>query len=219
MKKHGRESIVQITDPDIENYARSMTSPESDVIKRLVESSTENLEFIDMLSGNLIGQLLKMLVRLTKAKRILEIGTFTGYSALMMAEVMPDDGEIITIEMNMKFQELAEKHFEELDSGRKIRLLKGNAQELIGELTGTFDLIFIDADKISYQLYYERSLELLSAHGLIVVDNVLWGGTVLKPIDHKAEALHKFNESVSNDDRVDQVLLPLRDGLTLISKK
>jgi len=137
----------------------------------------------------------------------------------MMAEELPDDGGVITIEMNLKFQELAEKHFDEIDFGRKIKLLKGNARELIDEFTGPFDLIFIDADKVSYQFYYERSLELLSANGLIVVDNVLWNGTVLNPDDQKAGALHQFNETVANDDRVAQVLLPLRDGLTLIRKK
>lgn len=219
MKKHEREPIVHITNPDIENYARRMTSPESETIQKIVESSDKELEFIDMLSGNLVGQLLKMLVKLTNARRILEIGTFTGYSALTMAEVLPEDGEIITIEMNLKFQELAEKHFEKYDSEKKIKLLKGNALDLIEELTGAFDLIFIDADKISYQFYYECSLELLSTNGLIVVDNVLWDGTVLNPDEPKAEALHRFNETVANDDRVEQVLLPLRDGLTLICKK
>ncbi len=196
-----------------------MTTPESEAIKALVASSDVELEYIDMLSGNLVGQMLKMLIQLSGAKRILEIGTFTGYSAIMMAEALPDDGEVVTIEMNLRYQKLASKHFGEFDDHNKIKLLEGNARELISGLKGEFDLVFIDADKLSYESYYKETLPLLKQGALMVVDNVLWDGTVLDPEDQKAQALHKFNRMVSQDNRVEQVLLPVRDGVTIIRKK
>lgn len=196
-----------------------MTTAESEQIKELVASSDQELEFIDMLSGNLVGQMLKMLIKLSGAKRVLEIGTFTGYSALMMAEALPSEGQMITIEMNLRYQELAEKHFERFDVENKIRLLKGNAQELMDELEGEFDLVFLDADKISYPLYFEKSIAKLKSGGMLIVDNVLWNGTVLHPDDEKAAALDQFNKMVADDLRVEQVLLPVRDGLSLIRKK
>ncbi|MBD3615572.1 MAG: class I SAM-dependent methyltransferase [Gracilimonas sp.] len=219
MKKHRDTPFVQITDQDVEQYALEMTSAESEQIKELVALSDQELEFIDMLSGNLVGQMLKMLIKLSGAKRVLEIGTFTGYSALMMAEALPGEGQVITIEMNLRYQELAEKHFERFDAEDKIRLLKGNARELMDELEGEFDLVFLDADKISYPLYFEKSIAKLKSGGMLIVDNVLWNGTVLHPDDEKAAALNQFNKMVADDLRVEQVLLPVRDGLSLIRKK
>lgn len=219
MKKHRDKSIVQITDAKIEEYARAMTTPESEGVRALVKSSDAELEYIDMLSGNLVGQMLRMLIQVSGAKRILEIGTFTGYSAIVMAEALPDDGEIITMEMNIRYQELASKHFQKFDHLNKIKLLEGNARELVSGLSGDFDLIFIDADKLSYEDYFNQTLPLLKQGGLMVVDNVLWDGTVLDPEDHKAQALHEFNKMVSHDNRVEQVLLPVRDGVTIIRKK
>lgn len=219
MKKHRNKPIVQITDSEIEDYARQMTTSESEDIQSLVASSDSELEYIDMLSGNLVGQLLKLLIKISGAKRVLEIGTFTGYSALTMAEALPEDGEIITMEMNLRYQELASRHFKQFDPHNKITLMKGNAQELIEELSGTFDLVFIDADKISYSQYFDQSLPLLNSGGLMVADNVLWDGTVLDPSDPKAEALNEFNQKISEDERVEQVLLPVRDGITIIRKK
>lgn len=219
MKKHKDRSTVQITDAKIEDYAREMTTNESESVKSLVTSSREELEFIDMLSGNLVGQLLKMLIKISGAKRVLEIGTFTGYSALTMAEALSKGGEIITIEMNMRYQDLAEKHFKKYDIDQKIRLVKGNAQDEIEVLKGVFDLIFIDADKLSYELYFQKTLPKLKTGGVMVVDNVLWNGTVLDPRDEKSSALSAFNKQIAHDERVEQVMLPVRDGLTIIRKK
>jgi caffeoyl-CoA O-methyltransferase len=219
MKKRKDPMSVQIADQSIEKYAQEMTTLESEALRSVVSSSDEELEYIDMLSGNLVGQLLKMLIRICGAERVLEIGTFTGYSALTMAEALPDKGEVITVEMNLRYQEIASKHFEVYDTGRKITLLKGNARELVGALEGSFDLIFIDADKLSYEFYYDTTIDKLDHGGIIVVDNVLWDGTVLEPGDPKSEALDAFNRKVAKDDRVEQVMLPVRDGVTLIRKK
>lgn len=218
MKKHRHDPIVQITDQRIEEYSLRMTTNESERVKDLVASSRSQLDYIDMLSGNLVGQILKMLIKISGAKRILEVGTFTGYSAVMMAEALPEDGELITIEMNILYQEVAERHFNRFDTKNKITLMKGNARELMKDLRGSFDLIFLDADKVSYAFYYEQALIRLKSGGLFVVDNVLWNGTVLDPADHKAEALDQFNRIVKQDERVEKVLLPVRDGLTVIRK-
>jgi len=152
------------------------------------------------------------------AKRVLEVGTFTGYSALTMAEALPDDGEVVTMEMNIRYQDLALEHFSRYESGNKIHLIKGDALELISSVKGEFDLIFIDADKLSYAFYYDKAIQKLNSGGIIVVDNVLWDGTVLSPEDAKAKALNRFNRIVAQDDRVEQILLPLRDGVTLVRK-
>ncbi len=218
MKKHRKKSIVQVTDPEIEQYAEAHTSEESEMIQKLISSSDDQLQYIDMLSGRLVGQLLKMIVKISGAKRILEIGTFTGYSALMMAEALPDDGEIITLEMNLKYQKIAQSHFDASDHGNKIKLLKGNAQKTLDEVSGTFDVAYLDADKLRYVFYYEQIIPLLNLGGLLIADNVLWDGTVLEPEDEKAKAIASFNQLVKEDERVEQVLLPIRDGLNVIRR-
>lgn len=218
MKKPKESDSVQIANHNIEKYAQEMTTSESEALKALVASSDKELEYIDMLSGNLVGQLLRFLIRISGAKRVLEVGTFTGYSALTMAEALPDDGEVVTMELNIRYQDLALEHFKRYDSGNKIHLIKGDAKELLSSVKGNFDLIFIDADKLSYEFYYETAIQKLNSGGIIVVDNVLWDGTVLVPEDPKAKALDRFNRIVAQDDRVEQVLLPLRDGVTLVRK-
>lgn len=219
MKKHRHKPLLEITNPEIQDYAEAVTTPESEAIQQLVQSSDAELEYVDMLSGNLVGQLLKLLIKISGAKRILEIGTFTGYSALTMAEALPEDGKIITLEMNLRYQELAEKHFEDSVHKNKIILKKGSALELLEEIDGTFDLIFLDADKVRYPVYYKKLLPKLRSGGLLVADNVLWDGMVLKPEDEKSKAIDEFNRIVADDYRVEQVLLPVRDGISIIRKK
>lgn len=218
MKKHRHKPIVQITDPKIDHYSEEHTTSESEDIQNLIKSSDEKLQYIDMLSGRVVGQLLKMIVKISGAKRILEIGTFTGYSAIMMAEALPEEGELITLEMNLRYQELAQKHFDESNVGYKIKMMKGNAQETINGLKEIFDLVYLDGDKLRYEFYYEKVLPLLTSGGLIVADNVLWDGTVLNPEDAKAQAISAFNKKVAEDERVEQVLLPVRDGVNVIRK-
>lgn len=219
MKKHRHKPLLKITNPKIQDYAEAMTTPESEAIQQLVQSSDEELEYVDMLSGNMVGQLLKLLINISGVKRILEIGTFTGYSALTMAEALPEDGKVITLEMNLRYQELAQKHFKGSIHKNKITLKKGNALELLEEIHGSFDLIFLDADKVQYPVYYEKILPKLRSGGLLIADNVLWDGMVLKPEDEKSKAIDEFNRTVADDYRVEQVLLPVRDGISIIRKK
>ena len=218
MKIHRGNPIVPITHPDIEAYSEAHTSPESEGVRALIESSDRELKYIDMLSGKLVGQLLKILVQVSGAQRILEIGTFTGYSAVTMAEALPDDGELITLEMKGRYINLARKHFLESTVAHKITLVEGNAQETIDELEGEFDFIYLDGDKLRYSFYYEKSIKKLKSNGLLVVDNVLWDATVLNPHDNKSQAINDFNKLVSEDTRVEQVLLPIRDGVNVIRK-
>lgn len=209
---------MQIIDPDIETYAERHTSEESAIIRELVDASEQELEHIDMLSGRVVGRFLAMMVRISAARRILEIGTFSGYSALCMAEALPPDGELITCEYNERYEALARSFFEKSEHGKKISLKMGPALETIEELEGTFDLVFLDADKVNYPEYYCKVIPLLGSGGVLIVDNVLWSGTVLDPEDDKALAIDKLNKMIADDDRVEQVLLTVRDGLTLVRK-
>lgn len=209
---------MQIIDPDIETYAERHTTEESAIIHELVDASEQELEHIDMLSGRVVGRFLAMMVRISAARRILEIGTFSGYSALYMAEAIPPDGELITCEYNERYEALARSFFEKSEHGKKISLKMGPALETIEELEGTFDLVFLDADKVNYPEYYRKVIPLLRSGGLLIVDNVLWSGTVLDPEDDKALAIDKLNKMIADDARVEQVLLTVRDGLSLVRK-
>jgi len=207
---------MEITNKQIADYCESFTTEEPDIVKELVEASDDDLEFIDMLSGRQVGMLLKMLVQISGAKRILEVGTFTGYSALMMAEGLPDDGRIITIEMNRRYERISGQFFEREPYNRKIRQITGNALEEIPKLDGPFDLIFLDADKIHYPEYYRLAKEKSRPGTLIVLDNMLWSGDVLTGANPKAEAIHRTSEMIRDDAEVEQVMLPLRDGVMVV---
>lgn len=210
---------MDIIDSDIEKYAEEHTVEESELLRELVKVSNENLEYIDMLSGRVVGQFLAMLVKLSGAKRILEIGTFSGYSALSMAEALPEDGELITCELNERYEKLARSFFEKSEHGHKITLRMGPALQTIEKLKGSFDFVFLDADKVNYPAYYQKVLPLMNSGGLIVIDNVLWSGDVLEPSDEKSNAIDKLNNIIKEDSSVEQVMLTVRDGLTLVRKK
>ncbi len=174
-----------------------------------------------MVVGPLEGAFLKMMVRLVGAKRVLEIGMFTGYSALCFAEALPADGQVITCEINEKSATLARTYFARSPHGRKITVRMGAALDTLRDLAGPFDLIFIDADKGNYVNYYTRARDLVSAQGAILIDNVLWSGDVLKqpPPDPSTAAIQELNRLVASDSSVDAVLVTLRDGVMVVKWK
>lgn len=207
--------------PEIEAYAQAHSMPESDAARGLREETQRTMEYAQMLVGPLEGAFLKMVAQLVGARRVLEIGMFTGYSALCFAEAIPDDGCVITCEIDESSAALGRKHFAKSPHGRKIEIRLGPALETMRELTGPFDLIFIDADKIDYLNYYRRALDLLSPAGVILIDNVLWDGDVLKqpPPDEKTAAIQELNRTVAGDSRVTASLVTIRDGVLMVRKK
>jgi caffeoyl-CoA O-methyltransferase len=172
-----------------------------------------------MMVGHGEGLLLRLLVRLSGARRVLEIGTFTGYSALAMAMALPADGELITCDVDPTATTLAQKFWAKSPHGKKIRLVLAPASDTIPTLQGPFDLVFIDADKPGYIRYWEAALPLVRAGGAIVADNVLWSGRVLEPKDDSTRAIVAFNTHVMKDARVEHVMLPIRDGVTIAIKR
>src|SRR5699024_2743541 len=203
----------------IEQYVRAHTTSESSHIQELVEASDDELEFVDMMSGRMVGRLLALLIKLSGARRVLEVGTFTGYSALSMAEAMPMEGKIYTCEYNERYEDIVRRFFEESSQGSKIKLVMGKALETVPDIPGKFDFIFLDADKINYPDYYNLLLPRLNEGGLMVIDNVLWDGKVLDPQTDKAKAIDKLNARISEDESVEQVMLPVRDGVTIVRKR
>ena len=209
---------MEFLDEKIEEYAFNHTSYEGNLLKRLEEETYEKLEIPQMTTGRIEARFLKLLARLVGAKRILEIGTFAGYSALSMAEALPEDGELITCEIDPEAIVFAKRYFDLSPHGKKIALLEGAALDSLKSISGSFDMAFIDADKENYSNYYEAILPMIRYGGIIAVDNVLWSGRVLDPKDKSDKAIHQFNERVIQDKRVESVLLTVRDGLNCIIK-
>ncbi len=174
-----------------------------------------------MLTGHLEGRFLKMLVAISGARRILEIGTYTGYSAISMAEALPADGELISCEIDESHAEMARKHIATSPDAAKIEVRVGPAIDTIAALDGTFDMIFIDADKTSYRAYYDAVLPRLSARGFICIDNVLWSMQVADASDDSPStvALRELNDFIVNDQRVECVMVPIRDGVSIVRRR
>jgi caffeoyl-CoA O-methyltransferase len=168
--------------------------------------------------GALEGQFLKMLATMTGARRILEIGMYTGYSTLAWADALPKDGRIVTCEINPEFVEIAKRHFTESPHGHKIEIKLGPALESLKKIWGPFDICFIDADKENYGAYYDQCIELARPRGLIILDNMLLSGDVLEPTDARAAAVDTLNKRIRNDPRVENILLPVCDGIMLVRK-
>ena len=190
---------------------------QSDILAE-IERHTHLKEMMpQMLSGYLQGQFLALISKLVQPKRILEIGTFTGYSAVCLAQGLTTDGKMITLEVNEELEKPVNAFFKKAGLGDKIEMRIGNAVEMINELEDSFDLVFIDADKVNYPNYYELILPKMRIGGLILVDNVLWSGKVTQePIkDKKTAAIHALNQRIQNDERVENMLLPLRDGMMM----
>ena len=205
----------------IEEYAAAHSSPHSALLEELEEYTIANCDMSQMLVGRVEGGFFRMLVQLTGACRILEIGLFTGYSALSMAEALPEDGELISCDMNEATSRIAQSFFDRSRHGKKITIRLGPALKTIKTLPADhpFDLVFLDADKENYSHYYDAVLTLLKPGGLLVADNVLWSGNVLDPQKDTDKALVAFNDKVQQDSGVENVLLTVRDGLMLIRKR
>jgi predicted O-methyltransferase YrrM len=209
-----------VVSEDIEAYAAAHTSPEDPLLAEVAAATRASQEGHGMMVGLLEGRFLETLVWLSGARRILEIGCFTGYSALSMAAALPPDGTIITCELDPERAAMARRHFDASPWASQIRILEGPALESIAGLDGPFDLIFVDADKANYSNYYEAVLPLLADRGLIVADNVLWSGRVLDEADQSDDtrAIRAFNDMVVNDPRVTCVMATVRDGVLLIRR-
>ena len=207
--------------PDIEAYAQAHSFAESDVCRRLREETNRTMELPQMVVGPLEGAFLKIMAMTVGATRILEIGTFTGYSALCFAEGLPENGEVITCDIDPESTALAKKYWADSSHGSKIQLRLAPALETLQDLTGSFDLIFIDADKANYVNYFQRALDWIAPTGVILIDNVLWSGDVLimPPPDTNTAAIQELNRVVHAEPRVSAVLLTIRDGVFLIKPR
>ena len=212
---------MEFISPELQQYVTEHSSAVSPLLSQIDRET--HLEVLQprMLSGHFQGRVLSMLAQLLKPTAILEIGTYTGYSALCLAEGLSPDGKLITIDVNEELAPRVRSYFEASAYAQQIDYRIGNAAQLIPTLPYTFDLIFIDADKQQYPLYYEQALEKLKPGGFILIDNVLWSGKVLdtQHQDKDSVLLRELNLKISQDVRVEKVLLPIRDGLYLIRKK
>ncbi|WP_418983687.1 O-methyltransferase [Alistipes sp.] len=212
----------------LERYIRDFSAPEAELLCELDRETHRQVVAPRMLSGHIQGRLLELLVRLVRPRRVLEIGTFTGYSALAMAAGLDEDAVLHTFEVDDELEPIARSFFDRSPHGRKIRLHVGSALDLAPGLDCTFDLVFIDGDKREYPDYYRMlmgdrdSQPLVGSGALLVADNILWSGKVVQPVAHNdrhTQALVEFNRLVAADPRVENVILPLRDGLNLIRVK
>ena len=205
----------------IDDYILNHIDEEGELLSRLNRDAHVNLLRPRMLSGHLQGRILKMLVRIRKPQRILEIGTYTGYATICLAEGLPKNGEIHTIEIDDELEDFIIKQFNQSPLKDKIRLHIGDAMDIIPRLTGMFDLVFIDADKRLYSQYYDLIFDKVNVGGIILADNTLWDGKVLEnphPNDKQTIGILDFNKKIKQDKRIEKVILPLRDGLTMIYK-
>lgn len=206
---------------DIEQYCLSKSSQPSEICKEIHEYTLANVPVAQMVSGPLVGSFLGMMVRLLGAKNILEVGCYTGYSALAMAEQLPSDGKLITLDINAETQSIARSFWKKSPHGAKIDSRLGPASELMDEIEGPLDLVFIDADKRNYLTYLKKALARLATNGAIIADNCLWSGEVLNENATEADtrALQELNTWVHDHEELQGVLLPIRDGLFLIRRR
>jgi caffeoyl-CoA O-methyltransferase len=207
---------------NIVDYSEAHTTAESEVLKELNRETHAKILMPRMLSGHLQGRILAMFSRMLQPRRILEIGTYTGYSAICLGEGLTDDGILHTIDINEELMPVAKKYFEKAGSAKKIVMHTGDAVKLIPTLNEVFDLVFIDADKKNYSTYFEMVVAKVRKGGIILADNVLWSGKVLDPpssMDGDTQAIALFNNKILSDNRVENVLLPVRDGLMIMRVK
>jgi caffeoyl-CoA O-methyltransferase len=210
-----------IVDPKVEEYAEAHSTPDGELFERLAAETREKTTAPQMMVGRLEGRFLGLLVGTLRARRVLELGTFTGYSSISMALALPSGGRVITCDVNEETTAIARRYAEEAGVVDRIDYRLGPALETIDELDGPFELVFIDADKPNYLNYYEATLPLLAAGGLMVVDNTLWSGRIVDPEDNDdtTRAIRELNDRVLDDPRVENVLLSVRDGMNLVWRK
>ena len=212
--------IYKLKSEEILDYCRQHSKADSSILANLEKYTWENEDVPQMISGQLVGKFLQSIIIMINAKRIVEVGTFTGYSALQMAEAIPKDGEVQTCELMKKHVNTAQSFFDRSEFGNKITIHEGPALDSLEQLTSSgFDMAFIDADKSNYLDYYKRCYTLIRSGGVIILDNMLWGGNVIDPKDDDSKVLRKTGDYIQHDDRVFNTLLSIRDGLMLCIKK
>ena len=212
---------MNLVSPEINEYCEAHSDVPSELCAELERYTRANVPMATMVSGPVVGSVLGFLIRQTRAKRVLEFGCFTGYSALAMAERLPADGQVVTLDHDAKTLAIAQSFWDRSPHGKKIRGILGNARDTVRELEGTFDFAFIDADKASSGVYLDRALERLSPGGMVAVDNCLWSGRVLdsKTEDEDTRAIQAFNRRVKEDRALEATLLPVRDGVFVIRRR
>lgn len=213
---------MEFLDKKIEDYALEHSQHESEVLKKLNRETFAKILMPRMLSGHMQGNLLSMLSKMIQPAQILEIGTYTGYSAICLAQGLQKEGKLHTIDINAELEKMVLSFFHEAGLTDKINYHIGNALEIIPRLNETFDLVFIDADKKNYAAYYDLVFDKVRGGGYIIADNVLWSGKVLEAkekMDADTKAIDSFNKKVHADKRVEHMLLPVRDGLMIVRKK
>lgn len=214
------ENNIDIINPAIQTLIDNYCEPESELLQRIDRETNLKVLMPRMLSGHYQGRVLSMLSKMLAPKRILEIGTFTSYATLCLAEGLSADGKIYTLDVNAELEDMARKNFADSNYNSKINYLLGDATETIKHIKETFDLVFIDADKKNNGNYFDMVFDRVRKGGIIIVDNVLWSGKVLQENpDRDTKNINKFNEKIKNDPRVEQLILPVRDGLFIIRKK
>lgn len=212
---------VQLLSKVLNDYAEQFTTPESTVLAKLNRETNVKVELPVMLSGHLQGAILSMFSTMIRPRCILEIGTYTGYSAICLAKGLDDQGHLFTIDINEELEDMAFRYFCEAGLDSKITQYIGKAAEIIPKLDEVFELVFIDADKQNYHLYYDLIFDKVPVGGFILADNVLYDGDVVLPPEEQgknARAMHAFNEKVRMDTRIEHVLLPVRDGIMVMRK-
>ena len=211
---------MNLVSPEIEKYIEAHTTGESDVLQQLNRKTQTDVLMPQMLSGKVQGQFLKFISQMLQPERVLEIGTFTGYAAICLAEGLTENGKLFTIDINEELEAIVKTHVEKAGLQNKIIQIIGNAAQEIQQLDETFDLVFIDADKQNYGLYFDLVIDKVRTGGIILADNVLWSGKIIQEQkDKDTQKLAEFNDKVQQDNRVENVIVSIRDGIMMIRKK
>lgn len=207
---------------EIDDYSRSFTDPESELLKKINRDTYAEVMMPRMLSGHMQGRILSMFSKMIRPQAILEIGTYTGYSALCMAEGLQKGGKLVTIDVNAELESRVRGYFSSSEYKENIEYIIGDARNIIPGRTEKFDIVFIDADKENYANYFDLVQDRLSPNAWIIADNVLWSGKILSPeekMDKDTLAIHRFNQKVMRDERYEKVMFPVRDGLYIARRK